>query len=346
MSFLKKRGSLLVMKKTVLIAILILVSSCSSVAPKRDFTLIAHRGASGYLPEHTLEAVTLAHSFDVDFIEPDVVLTKDNVPVILHDIHLDTTTNVNKLYPQRVRKDGRFYAIDFTLREIKRLSVHERVNLKSGKLEFPNRFPLNHSSFKVPTLKEYLELVAGLNKTRKKDIGIYLEIKSPKFHLSYGKDITVKVLKLLKRYGYYSRNHHLFIQCFDSRTLKRIRLKLKKDIKLTQLIAENSWNESDLDYDQMRTENGLKEISIYADGVGPWLNHLVSPTTSGYTRTKLVENAHKHGLKVHPYTHRIDSYPSFFANHNQMLSFLINDLNIDGIFSDFPDTVKSHLKTR
>ena len=146
--------------------------------------VIAHRGACGYVPEHTLEAASMAHAMQVDFIEQDVVLSKDNIPVVLHDIHLDTVTDVAQKFPGRARSDGRFYAIDFALDEIKQLFVHERISLKTGKAVFPNRFDASKALFRVPTLEEEIELIKGLNAATGRDIGIYVEIKKPAWHLS------------------------------------------------------------------------------------------------------------------------------------------------------------------
>ena len=119
--------------------------------------VIAHRGASGYLPEHTLAAKALAHAMGADYIEQDVVLTKDGVAVVLHDIHLDTVTNVSTVYPGRAREDGRYYALDFTLNEVKRLTVNERIDLKTRKPVYHRRFPVGKSHFQVPTLAEEIE---------------------------------------------------------------------------------------------------------------------------------------------------------------------------------------------
>ena len=130
--------------------------------------VIAHRGASAYLPEHTLAGVSMAHAWDVDFIEPDIVLSKDRVPVVLHDIHLELTTNVEDTFPKKKRKDGRYYAIDLSLAELKQLRVHERINPKTGKIAFPARFPAKLSAFQIPTLSEYIELIQGLNSSRQK----------------------------------------------------------------------------------------------------------------------------------------------------------------------------------
>ena len=165
-------------------------------------TVIAHRGASGYLPEHTLAAKALAHGMGADFIEQDVVLTADDEAIVLHDIHLDTVTNVASQFPDRARPDGYFYAIDFSLEEIRRLKVHERVSRETRQAVYPQRFPDRHSIFRVPTLAEEIQLIQGLNKSTGRCAGIFPEIKSPAWHQSEGKDISRIVLEILARHGY------------------------------------------------------------------------------------------------------------------------------------------------
>ncbi len=316
------------MKSLLDCLILFLLTSCSTT---HNIKIIAHRGASGYLPEHTLAAVAMAHSWDVDFIEPDIVLTKDNIPVVLHDIHIDTTTNVAKIFPKRSRSDGRYYAIDFTYIELLKLTVHERVDLKTAKRVFPNRFPLSNINFKIPTLEDYINLVLGLNKTRNKAVGLIPEIKSPKFHKQQGKDITLIVLKLLKKFKLDQKNEQFFLQCFDPQELKRIRFKLNSDINLVQLTGDNSWKEADCDYDQMMTQDGLKEIATYAQVISPWINPLLQTRTlKVFTKT-----AHSLNLKVIPYTIRVDVLPKGVSEKH--LYQILNTSKIDGIFSDFAD---------
>ena len=120
-----------------------------AVAAETRPLVIAHRGASGYLPEHTLAAKAYAHALGADFIEQDLVLTKDDVPVVLHDIYLDTVTDVAVRFPERKRADGRFYVIDLTLAELKQLRVTERFNAKSGARVFAGRFPAGQAEFRV-----------------------------------------------------------------------------------------------------------------------------------------------------------------------------------------------------
>ncbi len=216
---------------------------CSTWA-NADPLVIAHRGASGYLPEHTLEAKTLAYAMKPDYIEQDVVMTKDDQLVMLHDHYLDRVTDVAERFPERARDDGRYYAIDFTLAEIKSLRVTEGFNVdeKGDKVAgYPNRFPMWKSSFTVPTLAEEIELIQGLNQTLGYDIGLYPEIKAPWFHRHEGKDISKAVLTVLKKYGYDSKNDKIYLQSFDPIELKRINDELlpamKMDLKLVQLIA-------------------------------------------------------------------------------------------------------------
>ena len=110
--------------------------------------VIAHRGASGYLPEHTLESAAYAHALGADYIEQDIVMSRDGTLVVLHDIHLETTTDVAARFPDRKRPDGRFYALDFTWDELRSLRVSERFDPKTGAAVFPRRFPAAAGAFR------------------------------------------------------------------------------------------------------------------------------------------------------------------------------------------------------
>lgn len=316
--------------------------------------IIAHRGASGYLPEHTLEGVILAHTFGVDFIEPDVVLTKDNKAVILHDHHLDTTTNVSEVFPKRKRRDGRYYAIDFTLREIKRLNVYERFDRKSKKRKYKDRFPLEMNTrapglFKVPTFDEFIKLVQSLNRKSGRKVGIYPEIKQPEFHTREGKNIARIVLKIIRKYGYEKPENHnqIFIQCFYPPTIKYLKDKLKTKIPLIQLIADNSWKESSYDYDKLMTKKGLADIAPYVAGIGPWIPQIFpSHKYKKFSKTNLVEDAHALGLKVHPYTVRADELPEFAQSYDHLMYLLFHVAKVDGVFTDFGDMAVKWISVR
>ena len=292
--------------------------------------VIAHRGASGYLPEHTLEAKAMAHAMGAHYIEQDVVLTKDDQPVVLHDIHLDTVTNVVDLFPGRAREDGRFYAIDFTLAEIKRLTATERISLRTGKAVYPTRFPAKTSSFKVPTLAEEIELSQGLNQSTGRNAGIYPEIKAPEFHRQAGKDISKIVLDTVQRYGYRSKEDKCFVQCFDLEETRRLREELGCELRIVQLMAGNGYAKSS-------TAEGLKGIAEYADGVGPSLALIIKVDNGKSRITSFVADAHAAGLVVHPYTLRADEVPSLANSYSDFVRAVYLDAKVDGAFTDFPD---------
>lgn len=296
--------------------------------------VIAHRGASGVLPEHTLEAVAFAYAQGADYIEQDVVLTKDGVPVVLHDIHLDSVTDVADVFPHKARSDGRFYAIDFQLTEIRQLRVSERFDPENGERIFSNRFPAGKGIFRVPTLAEELDLIQGLNTTTGRNVGIYPEIKSPAFHRSEGQDISSVALAVLNKYGYDSRDDPCFVQCFDASETRRLRDELQTQLRLVQLIGENEWNESDTDYDHLTTVEGVKEIAAYADGIGPWLPQLVEVDAGRARPNNLVSDAHCNGLQVHPYTLRRDDLPEWADSYASLVRFCADALKVDGFFTD------------
>lgn len=300
--------------------------------------IIAHRGASGYLPEHTLEAATLAYSQGADFIEQDLVLSKDLVPVVLHDIHLDTVTDVAEKFPNRSRDDGRFYAFDFTLNELKQLRVLERRRL-TGEQVYPDRYS-GKAQFTVATFEEQIELVSQLNRQFKKDVGLYPEIKSPAWHKEQGADISAIVLKILRKYALDDASKPIFVQCFDFEETKRLRLELSAQVKLIQLIGENIWQESKTDYEFLKSKAGLTEIAKVAQGIGPSIHQLIYLNTSkddSPSITQLsVKDAQSLGLQVHPYTFRKDDLPKGYTEE-KLLKQLFNDLKVDGLFSDFTD---------
>lgn len=320
--------------KLTLVFYLILLSSCVMAQNQTQHPIvIAHRGASGYLPEHTMESKSMAHAMGADYIEQDLVLTKDDVLVVMHDIYLDEVTDVAQIYPNRSREDGRYYIIDFTLEEVLRLTVNERIILKTQKPEYPNRFPQGKSLFRLHTFENEIELIQGLNRVTGKRVGIYPEIKNPDFHREHGKDISQIVLTILKKYGYHDKKDQCILQCFDAAELRRIRFDLKSDLFLTQLM-EFPDGVSD-----------LKSYANYADAVGPPISQLIvsSYKIQGKTYSDLVSEAHKLKLKVHPYTLRVEElkgFPSFDALHE----FFFETLNIDGAFTDFPDKTVGYLR--
>jgi glycerophosphoryl diester phosphodiesterase len=298
--------------------------------------VIAHRGASGYLPEHTLPAVAMAHALGADYIEQDVVVSKDNVPLVLHDIHIDTVTDVARRFPDRKREDGRYYAIDFTLAELKQLNASERFDPKTGLAVFPTRFPVGKGAFQIPTLEEELQLIQGLNTSTGREAGVYPEVKEPAWHRTQGRDVSTVLLEVLARYGYKTKADKVFVQCFDEREVKRIRTELGYKGRLIQLI-EGSRPLLD-EQKHLRTPAGLAETAKYADGIGPSLADVIGTT--------LVRDAHAAGLEVHPYTFRADALPPGMASLEDLFRLAFVDIGVDGVFTDFTDRAVAFLRRR
>lgn len=296
--------------------------------------VIAHRGASGYLPEHTLEAKVMAYAQGADYLEQDLVLSKDGVPVVLHDVHIDTVTDVARRFPSRKRADGRYYALDFTVEELKQLRVSERFNPTNNKAIFAKRFPVMQSQFTLPTLEEELQLVQGLNKSTGRTVGIYPELKNPAWHRAQGHDLSKAVVPILQRYGYDTQSGACFIQCFEYPEVKRLRTELGWKGRLVMLLSLGR-GEDGTDFSALQTPKGLTELAPLVQGIGPDLSSVIA---NGKV-TELVKNAHAAGLAVHPYTFRTDALPRYARTPDDLLRLLFTEAKIDGLFTDFTDTV-------
>ena len=280
--------------------------------------VIAHRGASGYLPEHTIAAYNMAYAQGADYLEPDLAMTRDGVLVCLHDMTLDVITDVADVFPGRHREDGKHYVIDFTLDEIRTLHVRER---------FPGRFPRDKSLFKVVTFEELIKLTQGLNASTGRNVGLYPEIKNPEFYQDAGMPFVESLLRILKQYGYDGPSANVYVQCFVPATLIRMRQELKTTLPLVQLISQNA------SHDQLVTDEGLKRIAEYAQGIGPNKQRIEQDLT-------LVERAHQFGLVVHPYTFRADLIPSHYDDFKDELRTFLFKHNSNGAFVDHPDIMK------
>jgi glycerophosphoryl diester phosphodiesterase len=301
--------------------------------------VIAHRGASGYLPEHTLAAKTLAFEMGADFLEQDIVASRDNELIVLHDVLLDRVSDVALRFPDRHRDDGRYYVRDFDLDEIRSLRAWERMRA-DGTAVYPGRYPVQRGDFRFNTLAEELALVQRLNADHDRSVGVYPEVKRPAWHKEEGVDIAPMLLGTLADFGYEERPDLVYVQCFDDAEIRRLRNELNCPFKLVQLIGKNWWLEAETDYDAMRTDAGLREIADSADAIGPHIEHLfIQGADSVPVSTGLVEMAHDAGLAVHPYTFRVDELPAGFSSFEDLVSFCVSELGIDGLFTDFPDRV-------
>lgn len=306
-----------------------------------DALVVAHRGASGYLPEHTAEAQAMAVGQGADFVEYDVVLSRDGVPVVLHDLTLDTVTDVASRYPGRARPDGRFYVIDFDLAELATLRVLERFDPRTNQPVFPDRFPQRLGAFRITTLADAIDLVQGLERSTGRAIGIYPEIKRPAWHRREGQDISRIVLDTLTAAGYGAANDdRLYLQCFDWAETQRIRRELGYQGHLVQLIGRNAWDDAaGTDYGALLTDRGLAELARTVQGIGPFIGLLVDAAGSP---TDLGARAGAVGLDLHAYTVRADALPGWAPD----LATLVDGLlaaGATGVFTDHPDQVLAAL---
>ena len=297
----------------------------------RQKIVIAHRGASGYLPEHTLAAKAMAYAQGADYLEQDLVMTQDGRLVVLHDLFLDDVSDVAERFPNIQREDGRHYVIDLTLEQLLTLRISERVDAH-GTAGFPNRFPPKQSYFAANTFDQEIELLQGLNRSTGGLVGLYPEIKSPAFHHEHGLDLASAMLDALKVYGYVGPDSGAIVQSFDATELQRVKHELMPerglDLPLTQLLSG-----ADLSH------LGLAEIATYADNIGVALDMLFAGNDQSFfiEPTDVVKQAHEHGLAVHVYTLRADQLPSLFTDLDDLHRFVFERVGVDGVFSDFPD---------
>jgi glycerophosphoryl diester phosphodiesterase len=317
----------------------------SHAAPRTQVPLvIGHRGASGYLPEHTLESYALAIELGADFIEPDIVATKDGVLIARHEPNLIATTNVRDL-PQfanrkRVMKvDGvdeeGFFASDFTYAEIQQIRAVQ---------PFGERDQGFNGKYKIPTLDEIIDLARRKSAEEGRQIGIYPETKHPTYHQQLNLALEDRLLAVLQRNGLNHRSAPVFIQSFETANLKYLRT--RTSVRLIQLIDADDvapdgrltfavpfdrpydWAVSGRTgtYGDLVTPAGLAEIKTYADGIGPWKPYIISTTCVRIENNRcadvngdglvndadrkllppsnVIAEAKKLGLLVHPYTFR------------------------------------------
>jgi glycerophosphoryl diester phosphodiesterase len=267
--------------------------------------IIAHRGASGERPEHTLAAYELAINQGADYIEPDLVVTKDLVLVARHENELAGTTDVASRAEFEDRKRTKniegtmvtgWFAEDFTLAELLTLRVRERL---------PAIRPANaryDGLYQIPTFAEIVMLVRAKQAETGRTIGLYPELKHPTLLLEQaGIDSVDLLVRELQRYGLDTATSPVFVQVFEVRPLQRLNQLV--DTPLILLISSEGgpYDEPSLRWTDMMTPTGLAEVAQYADGIGPYLGHVV--TAEGMP-TRLVADAHAAGLKVHPWTLR------------------------------------------
>ena len=371
--------------------LLVAVSAVSAVwAPggggrEESPLVIGHRGAAGSLPDHTLEGYELAIKLGADYIEPDLVATKDGHLIARHEPNITSTTDVAS-HPEFADRlttkvvDGvaetGFFASDFSLAEIKTLRAVQPL------AERPQQF---NGRFEIPTLGEVIDLAKRMSKKIGREIGVYPETKHPTYHADLGLPLERRLVKELRRAGWNNRKAPVFIQSFEQSNLQL--LDRLTSVRLVQLVDANDVDPDgtisyappfDRPYDWtvsgdpelesrtfgfFTTDEGLEEISEYADGIGPWKPYIVSSRAIALNAdgsvadangdglvnetdrellppTDLVERAHDHGLLIHTWTFRNEQrrLASDYGGNPINEYLLFYELGVDGLFSDFPDT--------
>lgn len=353
----------------------IVSAGCANMKPQSDeFSLpivIAHRGASGYLPDHTIEAYALAIDMGADFIEPDLVSTKDGHLIARHEPNLIATTDVASRaeFADRKRKtnvDGvdeeGFFASDFMLAEIKTLGAAQ---------QFSERDATFNGKFRVPTLAEVIELAKRKVKEIGRTIGIYPETKHPTYHRALGLPLEERLIAALKNANWQHRDAPVFIQSFEPSSLRFLRERIQ--VKQVQLVMASGvaadgtlefnppygrpydWTVSGetRTFRDLVTPQGLAEIKTYADGIAVWKPFIVSAGTDAtgpaafneanrklVAPSPLIGEAHRAGLVVHAWTFRNEPHRLAADYKGNPISEYLKfyQLGVDGVFSDFSDT--------
>jgi glycerophosphoryl diester phosphodiesterase len=321
--------------------------------------IIGHRGAAGYRPEHTLASYELAARMGADYIEPDLVSTKDHVLVARHEPNITDTTDVAEHPEFADRKtektiDGAkqtgWFTDDFTLAELKTLRAKERLPLVR------QRNTIYDGHYQVPTFQEVIDLAKSLSRELARPIGIYPETKHPTYFRNEGLPLEELLVQTLNRNGLNRPGAKVFVQSFEVNNLKALNKVLK--VPLVQLLDSPNLSPADNSgktYGEIATAAGLKDVAKYADGVGPFKDYIIPRDASNHSLppTSFVADAHAAGLVVHPYTFRNENqflpaedrkgdpadpnfpnlYGDAFAEDKRFFA-----AGVDGIFTDNSDT--------
>ena len=332
----------------VAVAATTLVAAGDRPEIRRDASplVLGHRGATGYLPEHTLASYALAIEQGADYIEPDLVSTSDGVLIARHEVDITDTTDVASHAEFAARRTTKtidgitttgWFADDFTLAEIRTLRAVQRLDFR------PQQYD---GVYAVPTFAEVIELAQTAQRKKGRVIGVYPETKHPTYHQGIGLPLERRLLDVLSRYGWNRADAPVFIQSFEVANLKQLNAMTR--VRLVQLIDANDVRlDGSIDstgygpydfvaagdtrtYADLVTPAGLAEIAAYADGLGPWKRYIIGARArdldgngaaddvngdgvsndadrTATAPTSLVADAHAAGLFVHAYTWRSEA---------------------------------------
>ncbi|MEK2473408.1 MULTISPECIES: glycerophosphodiester phosphodiesterase [Streptomyces] len=322
--------------------------------------VVGHRGASGYRPEHTFGSYQLALDMGADVIEAgDLVPTKDGHLVCRHENDITATTDVADHREFAGRKttktvDGKkltgWFTEDFTLAELKTLRAKERIP------DVRQHNTLYNGHWQIPTFEEVLQWAEREGRRRGRPVWIYPETKHPTYFRKLGLGIEEPLAKLLRRYGRHTAHAPNFVQSFEPSSIQRLG---RLGVKCPKVVLLDEPSVKPWDFVEsgdprttadLLTPEGLKWISGFAQGIGPWLPQIIAQDEQGKLGkpTTLVRDAHAAGLVLHPYTvrnennflpldFRVGKNPGDYGNSLAYFKALFAT-GIDGLFSDNPDT--------
>ena len=261
--------------------------------------VIAHRGASGYVPGHTIEAYTLAYNQGADFLEPDLVMSKDGALVCSHDLTVTRRSNAARLYPDLVDDQGNIKLMDLELSEIQAIEITDDEG---------------RGSYRLMSFQEFLDLVQRLNAGKNRMVGIIPELKAPGLHRAQGLPMEAKLLARLLEAGHGDHPELVILQGFEQESMRRLGEEQASPFPLVLCLGKNT------------THEDLISVAEYCQGIAPHRS-AIEDSETGAT-TDLIDEAHQLGLRVFPYTFldEEESMRRYFHNHG-----------VDGLFTDFPD---------
>ena len=277
-----------------------------------------------------MAAKALAHAQGADFLEQDIVATRDGCIIVCHDLFLERVTNVAEVFANRNRDDGHYYAIDFDWREIRELIVTYDAATTTEPVDRVAP-AVSVDSSRVCTLDEEIEFIHELNRASGRVAGLYPEIKFPRWHAEHGCDLSSAVLGVLADHGYRSAGDLAFVQCVDADELRRLKTELGTELRLTQLLARAT------DPAHLSPE-AILAVADYATALGPNYRLALTRDARGeLAASSLVRSTRDAGLELHPYTFNYAELPADIADLEALLALAYDVVQVDAVFCDFPD---------